>query len=210
DAIAGRVLVQLTTGSPQDARDAEGWARRHGAEYLDGAIQAAPSQMARPDTTILVSGAAGAFRRSQAVLAVFGGNVKYLGEQIGAAATMDLATLSFVYGAFLGFIQGARTAEAEGLRVDTYGTIVAEMSPGFGAFFKYESEVIHSGDYRVSESPMRISVEATERIAQEARRSGIDARFPTFVASMFERAMAAGHADEEIAALIKVLRPGSA
>lgn len=40
--------------------------------------------MARPDTTILVSGTEAAFRRSEPVLKVFGGNVKYLGEQVGA------------------------------------------------------------------------------------------------------------------------------
>jgi len=49
-ALVGRVLVQLTTGSPQEARDSEIWARQRGADYLDGAIQAAPSQMGRPDT----------------------------------------------------------------------------------------------------------------------------------------------------------------
>src|SRR5688572_30645343 len=85
-ALAGRLLLQLTTGSSQEARESEAWARKHGADYLDGAIQAAPSQMARPDTTILVSGAKTAFHRSEPLLKVFGGNIKYLGEQAGAAS----------------------------------------------------------------------------------------------------------------------------
>jgi 3-hydroxyisobutyrate dehydrogenase-like beta-hydroxyacid dehydrogenase len=37
-ALAGRVPVELSTGTPQDARDAEAWARERGADYLDGAI----------------------------------------------------------------------------------------------------------------------------------------------------------------------------
>ena len=64
-ALAGRVLVQLSTGSPQDARDSEAWARERGADYLDGAIMATPSQMGRPDTTIFVSGADATFRKSE-------------------------------------------------------------------------------------------------------------------------------------------------
>ena len=171
-ALPGRTLVQLTTGSPREARDSEAWARQRGARYLDGAIQAAPSQMARPDTTILVSGAETAFRRSEPLLQVFGGNVKYLGEPVAAAAAMDLATLSYVYGAFLGFLHGARIAESEGFRVDHYGALVAEISPSFGEFFRHEGAVIQSGNYEVSESPLRISVEATERLAQAARESG--------------------------------------
>lgn len=119
-ALAGRVLVQLSTGSPQEARDSEIWARERGADYLDGAIQAAPSQMGRPDTPILVSGAETAFRRSEPLLKILSGNVTYLGEQIGSASAMDLATLSYIYGAVLGFFHGARICEAEGFRVDSY------------------------------------------------------------------------------------------
>ena len=208
--LAGRVLVQLTTGSPQEARDSEAWARRHGADYVDGAIQAAPSQMARPDTTILVSGAEAAYRRGEPVLTVFGGNVKYLGEEVGAASTMDLATLSYVYGATVGFFHGARIAESEGLRVDHFGSLVAEISPTFGEFFRHEGAVIQSGNYEVTESPLRISVEATERLAQAARTAGINAELPTFVSRLFQRAMAAGYGDEEVAAIIKVLRASGA
>src|SRR3990170_5228630 len=51
----GRTLIQLTTGSPTDASESEVWAKGYGADYLDGAIQVAPEQMARPDTTIFLS-----------------------------------------------------------------------------------------------------------------------------------------------------------
>ena len=44
-ALAGRALVELSSGTPQDARDAEAWARARGIDYLDGAIMATPSQM---------------------------------------------------------------------------------------------------------------------------------------------------------------------
>jgi 3-hydroxyisobutyrate dehydrogenase-like beta-hydroxyacid dehydrogenase len=50
--LASRMLVELSTGTPQDARDAEAWARERGADYLDGAIIATPSQIGRPDTPI--------------------------------------------------------------------------------------------------------------------------------------------------------------
>jgi 3-hydroxyisobutyrate dehydrogenase-like beta-hydroxyacid dehydrogenase len=116
-ALAGRILIQLSTGSPQNARDSEVWAHDQGADYLDGAIQAAPSQMGRLDTPILLSGAEAVFRQSEPLLNILGGNLTYLGEQIGSAAAMDLATLSYIYGATLGFFHGARICEVEGFRV---------------------------------------------------------------------------------------------
>lgn len=207
-ALAGRVIVQLTTGSPQEARDSETWARQRGAEYLDGAIQAAPSQMGQPDTPIFVSGAASALRRSEPVLAAFGGSVTWLGDDAGAASAMDLATLSYVYGAALGFFHGARVCEASGIRVDAYAKLVSGISPSFGKFFEHEGKVIQSGDFAVSESPLQISVEATERIAQHAREAGINAEFPSFASGLFKRAMAAGPGEQELAAMVKLLRQG--
>lgn len=205
-AFAERVLVQLTTGSPQEARDSEAWARERGADYLDGAIQAAPDQMGKSDTAILVSGAEAAFRRSEPLLKILGGNVTYLGEKISAASAMDLATLSYVYGSVLGFFHGALISESEGFGVDTYGAIVADIAPSFGEFLKHEGAVIQTGNFAISQSPLKISAEATERLAQTAREAQINSEFPTYVSKLFKKAVAAGYENEELAALVKVLR----
>lgn len=205
-ALAGRTLVQLTTGSPRDARDAEAWAHRHGAQYLDGAIQAAPAEMGRPDTTILVSGAKPAYESAEPALRVFGGGLMFLGDAISAAAAMDLATLSYVYGAGLGFFHGARIAETEGFAVGQYGAIVEKIAPTFGAFLKYEAEVIERGDFTVTASPMAISIEATARILATAREAGIADEIPAFFADFFQRAKKAGYENEEVASIIKLLR----
>nr|WP_269823183.1 NAD(P)-binding domain-containing protein [Variovorax sp. IB41] len=205
-AMDGRLLVQLTTGSPSDARDAELWAHRQGATYLEGAIQAAPDQMGQPDTPILMSGAQAVFREAEALLKVLGGGTVYLGETASAAAAMDLATLSTIYGTLLGFMHGARIAEHEGFDVAEFGRIVAGIMPTFAAFLQHEGSVIQSGDFKISQSPMRISVEATQRILQTAEDSGINTEFPAFAAGLFKRADAAGLGGEEIAALIKLLR----
>jgi 3-hydroxyisobutyrate dehydrogenase-like beta-hydroxyacid dehydrogenase len=205
-AARGKLFINLGTGSPGDARAAEAWAGRHGARHLDGAIQAAPSQMGQPDTPILLSGAKPAWDQAQPLLAALGGGNLYLGEDVAAAATMDLATLSYVYGAFLGFIHGARMAETQGLDVAQYGRIVHRISPSFGAFFEHEAKVIAAGDFGITESPLRISIEATARILRESQAAGLDARVPALSAALFAEADRAGLGGEEAAALIKLLR----
>lgn len=205
-AVPGRVLVQLTTGSPLDARLAQDWADLHQVSYLEGAIQAAPSQMGRPDTPILLSGSETAFRASEEMLRILAGDLVYLGGKIEAAATMDLATLSYVYGATVGFLHGARLAETAGLDVSHYGRIVRQISPSFGAFFEHEGAVIRKGDFQATESPLRISIEATRRILHSSMEAGINNEFPAFVADLFDRAEADGLGNEELAALIKVMR----
>jgi 3-hydroxyisobutyrate dehydrogenase-like beta-hydroxyacid dehydrogenase len=205
-ALQHRILVQLSTGSPEDSRQEFARASRCGASYLDGAIQAAPSQMGQPDTPILLSGDEAAYGRVEPILRVLGGNVVYLGRKIEAAATMDLATLSYVYGAFAGFLHGALVAESAGLDVSRFGKLVNAISPSFGAFFEHEGKVIQSGDFTITESPLRISVEAVRRILAASQEAAIDTRIPALFVDLLDHADAAGLGDQELAALIKILR----
>jgi len=39
-ALRGKILIQLTTGTPDEAREMESWARQCGISYLDGAMSA--------------------------------------------------------------------------------------------------------------------------------------------------------------------------
>src|ERR1041385_8682743 len=54
--LPGKLFVQFTTGSPQEARASETWAHDHKAEYLDCAITGSPSSIGTPNAHILVSG----------------------------------------------------------------------------------------------------------------------------------------------------------
>ncbi|WP_018626749.1 NAD(P)-dependent oxidoreductase [Niabella aurantiaca] len=202
----GKIIVQLTTGTAQEARQSEAWFRNKQAYYLDGAIQVAPEQMAQPDTTILFSGDTEKYAAIEDTLKILGGNLKYLGKNIAAAAALDTATLSYIYGAAIGFFHGALIAESENFDVEEYGNIIAEIAPGMGEFLKHEGAVISSGDFRISQSPLAISVSAAERILSTAKLSGINSEFPQFAANWLKRAKEAGYEQEEFAALIKTLR----
>ena len=204
-ALEGKALLQFTTFSPQEAASASEVAGTHGVAYLSGAIQVAPEQMGKPDTTILLSGPRTVVDKANAVLAAFGGNVVWLGERPAAAATMDLATLSFVYGATAGFLQGAALAQREGLDLKAYGAIVRAMSPSFGEFLQHEASVIASGDFGVTQSPLSISVDATRRIHDAMRDAGLDTALPAVIAQMLERAAVQGYSGEELAAVVKVI-----
>lgn len=206
DGLTGHTVLQLSTGSPRDADAESAWIVENGAEFLAGTIQAAPSQMGQPDTPILVSGPKTTFQRLDPVLKILGGSIQYLGERASLALAMDLATLSYIYGSMLGVLHGAAVAESEGLDVDKFGALVANIAPSFGRFLLHETRVIKSADFKASESPLRISVSATERIAQHARDAHLYRGFAELAAGLFSQAEDAGYADLEAAALIKLMR----
>lgn len=97
-ALAGKLIIELTSGTPDGAREAHGWAQRQGARYLDGAILATPDFIGTEAGTLLVSGPSGVFEEGRAVLAALGGNVQFIGEDPGLANALDSAVLALMWG----------------------------------------------------------------------------------------------------------------
>lgn len=205
-ALKGRVLVQLSTGSPQQARDNEKWAKELGVDYLDGAILASPQQMGTPGATIFTSGSKTAFLQSEPFLTCLAGNVPYLGEQASTASSTDLAFLSYLFGVYLGFFHGARILESDGLRIDAFGSLIAQVSPVIGEVIKYESEVIQTENYEHPQSSVNMCMSTLNLLMEQAREAGITNEFPAFAHGLFKKAVDAGYGHEEVGALIKVMR----
>lgn len=200
-----KIIINFTTGSPDEVKKLESWLKEFGAAYLNGAIQVAPNQMGLPDTTILMGGKREAFNLCQEILAVLGGNIKFLGEHASASPAMDMATLSWVYGSCIGLFYGAALCQKEGISLEEYRTIVDEIAPGFLEFYKHEINMISQDNFEVTQSPLSISVSASRRIADTAKSMGFDTDFTDAIAALLRKASDKGYEDEEVAALIKVI-----
>ena len=204
DALRGKVLVQLSTGTPQDAR--EDWAALGGVAYLDGALLATPGQIRRPDTPLFISGEERALAACRPVLEAIAGNIQYMGEPIGNAAAWDLATLSCMFGAMSGFFHGVRICESEGLGVDAFSQMIGAISPVLGEMISAEGEAIHANRYGEPESSMATCAGSGRLFVKQAREAKLDASFPDFLMGLFERSLSAGFANERLAAMVKVMR----
>lgn len=206
DALAGKVLIEFSTGSPLDAREADRWARDHGADYLDGALLATPSQIGRPNTPVFLSGSETAYRRAEAVLKAVGGGLMYRGSEPGAAAAWDIAALSAMFGMMFGFFHGVRVCEAEGLSVGAFGDMMGQIAPVIGEMVRQQGRSIAVNDFANPESSMAICAGSGTLFLRQAREAGISAEFPTFADSLFRRAMTAGLGEETLSSMVKVLR----
>ncbi|WP_164831867.1 NAD(P)-binding domain-containing protein, partial [Mesorhizobium sp. M7A.F.Ca.CA.004.05.2.1] len=101
-AIRGKLIVELTSGTPNGAREAADWYREHGASYLDGAIMATPDYIGTDAGTILLAGPRAAFDTNRDVFRALGGNVQHVGEEPGRANGLDSALLAIMWGALFG------------------------------------------------------------------------------------------------------------
>ena len=203
--LAGKTLVNFTTAEPREAEELETILADLNAGYVNGAIQVAPDQMGLPETTIIVSGNQKHFERSREALAVFGGNIKYLGDRAALASAMDLATLTWLYGSYVGLIHGIVLSQKTGLSLSAFSEILGEITPGFTEFFKHQIGVVEKGDFTISQSPLSISVAATQRIHNAFRNAGAQEDFVRSISDLLQKAESRGLADQELVSLVKVV-----
>jgi 3-hydroxyisobutyrate dehydrogenase-like beta-hydroxyacid dehydrogenase len=199
--LSGRTLIQLSTGTPREAREAEARARQRGADYIDGAIMAYPGWIGRADTLIFVAGALGAVKRCRPYVDDLGGDVRYLGANVALASTLDFALLSKNLGLFLGTAHGARICESEGVAIEVFASMLPD-----GDRAKKLLQIMHTSAYENPGATITIWEKALQRIQQQAHEARINHEVPDFVSGLLRRAIASGHGKEDVAALVKVLR----
>jgi len=201
--LSGKLLVQFTTGSPQDARASEMWAHEHEAEYLDCAITGSPSSIGTPDAHILVAGREAVFQKAEPILRMLANHLDYKGELIGLASAWEMVFIMRYYGMFLSLFHSVQICQAEGIPLEEY---IALLDKQGKSYEKWLCENIRSGNYQETSAPLELWAGGIQQIAQHAQDSHIDAEFPRLAARLFQKAMEAGYAREEVSALFKVLQ----
>ena len=196
----GCSIVQLSSGTPREAVESEAWFFDRGASYLDGAILAGPSNIGKDSAQILICGHKQTWDGCKQILGCLAGNLQYIGENIRTASTLDMAWLTQRYGIFVSTAQALLLCEAEGVSADQFAkTVAGDRAGEFAA-------IVHSGDFSNPSATLSVWNAAHEHIRTHAHDMNINSEFPDFVWNLLSRAEGAGYGDEDIAAIIKILR----
>ena len=70
-----RIIVQLTTGTPAEAREMAQWVTARGGEYIDGSIMVYPPTIGSEAAQLLVSGEPGPVKKIRPLLDKLGGDI---------------------------------------------------------------------------------------------------------------------------------------
>jgi 3-hydroxyisobutyrate dehydrogenase-like beta-hydroxyacid dehydrogenase len=208
-ALRGRLVVQVTSGSPRLAREMATWAGGHGIQYLDGAIMATPNLIGEPECTILYSGSADLFEKYKPVLLALGGNAIHVGSDVGHASTLDSALLVVMWGALFGAVQGAAICQAEQLRLDAYLNYLEPILPQVNGWVRDTVQRIADGRLASDEATLAsIDVHhvALRALLELCGERGIQQAVPNAFDQLFQVAIKAGHAQDDFAVLSKFMR----
>jgi 3-hydroxyisobutyrate dehydrogenase-like beta-hydroxyacid dehydrogenase len=184
-SLAGRTVVQLTTGTPGQAREMATWATEHGASYVDGGVMATPPLVGRPGSLVFYSGTENAFQASQPALTELG-EARFVGEDPGRAALYDLALLSAMYGMFGGIDHALALGASEHIpETDLRPMINDWLRAMLGA-------VPADLDPEVAYASLRMQAANYGTLLDASREQGVRTNLVSPMGELLHRAVAAG------------------
>ncbi|MFJ7210154.1 NAD(P)-dependent oxidoreductase [Amycolatopsis sp. NPDC098790] len=205
EAASPKVLVNLTSGTPAEARATASWASSAGIEYVDGVIMAVPQGIGTPAARILYGGSPTTFDAHRDVLSVLGEPV-FLGEDAGLAALYDLALLGIMWSTMAGYLHALALVGTEGVAPSTFTPMALSWLSAVGGFLPGIGAQVASGDYETDVSALDINAAGLGLLVETSRAQGIDASVPLAVQELFDRAVASGHGSHAIASVIEEIR----
>ncbi|WP_157767529.1 imine reductase family protein [Actinosynnema pretiosum] len=194
----GKVVVNLSTGGPEQAREVGRLVRGRGGRYADGAIMATPPGVGH--AIVLLSG-----DEVPGGLAELGATT-HLGPDDGLAALHDTALLTLMYGQLTGFLEALALLREGGvpardaLRVaEPWLDVVRAMLPDL-------AERVDSGDHRSGEARLDMQLAAATHLVEAYHERGLASGVLERTAELLGRAAADGRDADDLAALVDFTR----
>lgn len=205
EAVAGRTLVNLTSGTPDQVRATAAWAAQRGATYLDGKIMAIPPAIGTPAAFLLLSGPRDAFDTERPALEALGA-ATYFGAEPSLASGYDLALLDAMYATLVGFIHAAALMRAQEVDATTFLPYASQWLTTVLGFLPDFARAIDAGQYTGHAASLDMQTVGLNHIVHASRAAGIDAELPLYVKALIDREIAAGRGDNDFVSVIESLR----
>ncbi|MFF8954791.1 NAD(P)-dependent oxidoreductase [Streptomyces sp. NPDC014894] len=210
-ALRGRTLVNLNSGTPEEARAAARWAAERGVDYLDGAIMVPPPLVGDPGAVFLYSGPQDLFERHRATLASLG-DPRHLGPDAGLAVLYNTALLEMMYATMNGYLHANALVGSAGVTAVDF----AELALGWfmptvvvNPSLAQSAPDLDAGNYPGDLGTLAMNIQALEHIVRTSKEQGVHADQPRLMLDIARRAMADGHGQENYLAVHEVFKKPS-
>ncbi|MEU0195802.1 NAD(P)-binding domain-containing protein [Streptomyces afghaniensis] len=201
----GRVVVNLTSGTPSRARAFAEEVARRGGGYLDGGIMAVPDAVGTADAVLVYSGPRPLYDALEATLGRLGAGL-HLGDDPGLSATHEMATLVLMWGMLDGFLNGAAILGTAGVSATAYLPIAQRAVGTVAGWLPEYARQADDGIYPADDGTLDTHLAAMAHVIEESESLGVNAQLPRLVKALAERAVTAGHGGSGYAALVEQFR----
>ncbi|QDQ13772.1 NAD(P)-dependent oxidoreductase [Streptomyces spectabilis] len=203
---AGRTLVNLTSDTPERAREAAAWAAASGIDYLDGSVMVPTPVIGTPDALLFHAGPRAAYDKHEQTLRALGGHTTYVGEDHGLAAVYDLSLLDYFWTTMSGLVHAFALAAADGVPAAAVAPFIKANAGLVTSIVDEMAQEIDSGSYPGAEANLAMEVAGIDHIVHTAERRGLDASVLRAVNTVARRGIELGHGADNWTATVEAVR----
>ncbi|MEV5831351.1 NAD(P)-binding domain-containing protein [Spirillospora sp. NPDC052242] len=211
--IKGRVLVNLSSGSPNELRRAGEWAAGKGAALLTGGVMTPPPGIGQPGAYIMYSGPEELLDRHRETLRVLG-DTTYVGADVGLSNLYYQAQLNLFFSTTAAYMHSIAMLQSAGVSAEQFRPFATETVTSLGTdgpmgFLRIIAEEADAGHSPGGENNMLMMAVGTDHIVEAAEEAGIDTMSIRVLRDLFWRTVNAGHGSDGLGSVIEVVRKGA-
>ncbi|WP_037771515.1 NAD(P)-dependent oxidoreductase [Streptomyces sclerotialus] len=208
-ALDGRVVVNLSSDTPEQARAGAEWAARHGARYLTGGVQVPARLIGQPGSATFYSGPEDVFEAHRATLEVLT-EADHRGADPGLSQVYYQALMTVFWTTMTAHLQAQALVGAHGVTAAEYLPYAVQAAETAAYFLPGIAKDVEAGRYPGDEGTLAMCAASAEHALHAARDAGLDTTVPAALAALFGRGVAEGHGAESFTSLVEVLRKPAA
>lgn len=178
---AGVPVVNLSTGTPEDAAASADAAAALGVSYVTGAIMVPTALVGTEHNLVLCAGAPEAVAAARPVLAGLGGVTDVLGEDHAVPPALDVAMLDVFFAGMYAFLHSAALVRAHGIEPSTYLAYATGIVETLGAELPSLAQAFELRKYDRGQASLEMCLRGLEHIVSASEAAGVDPALPRLV-----------------------------
>ena len=212
--LTGRVLVNLSSDSPDRLRQAARWATERGATLITAGIMVPPPGIGQAGAYSFFSGQREVLETHRATLEALG-RVDYVGSDPGLSMVYYQAMLHLFCTTLISYMYSTALLGSVGISAEQYRPYAAQLmlelaDEGPMGYLKILASEIDAANYPGHENNLHMMAVGSEHIAQAFAKAGVDTTLPAAVAALFARSDAEGHGLDGFSSMIETIRKPAA
>ena len=204
-ALAGKCLVQLSSGLPEEVPEQQAAIARCGARFLAGGIMVFPSGIGRSDGAIVYAGDGDAFAEHRDTLLALGGSLRYLGPDARIAVGAYCSAGIFTLGTVGLFLEMAAFARHFGIPLDAFHDLARLAADVARERIRESADRLSLGKLSGDEAAVDMILAAMEGFSAVFAETGMPARMTDAFTAHLQALRATGEGSKDIAALTEAL-----
>ncbi|MFC9433555.1 NAD(P)-dependent oxidoreductase [Nocardia sp. NPDC057030] len=208
DQLAGKVIANLSSDSPDKARKGAEWVRSRGAQFISGGVMSAGDNIAHPASYIFYSGPREVFDAHAELLRPLSPQ-EYLGPDDGLAQVYYQALLTIFHPWLLAFDQATAMIDRSGHSIAQFIPFAVRSAAAFPYFMEEFSVANQNGGWATL-AGLKMMDAGAQHIIDASEEVGVDATFSHTAQSLWRKAIAASEEKGAVVSTYALLHGGQA